>query len=240
MDNYLIIGANSPMVYDLIHYINRRPDSTLTLVVRDLFKFNNEFSDLNFKNVDVYACDLDSEDIYDILDKTNRVYRGMCYVAGRTNVTLVKFMKRVELDQVFEVNFYKPFFITQFLLNKKRLEKKSNVIYVSSISGTGRVAPGIASYSTSKAALNNLVNVLALENGVSGIKFNTVCPGVVDSNFNLDVNALKSNVEDPLQKRYPLGYGRPEDISNLIQYLLIDNTWINGQNIVVDGGFASS
>jgi NAD(P)-dependent dehydrogenase (short-subunit alcohol dehydrogenase family) len=111
------------------------------------------------------------------------------------------------------------------------------VVFVSSISGIGNVAPGITTYSTSKAALNNLVKVLTLECKNLKIKFNTVCPGIVDTNFNLDIDKLKSNQEDQLINRYPLGYGVPSDIDSLIKYLLISNTWISGQNIIIDGGF---
>ena len=91
---------------------------------------------------------------------------------------------------------------------------------------------------TSKAALNNLVKVLAIENSNLKIKFNTICPGVVNTEFNDVVDNLKSDKSNILENRYPLGFGNPNDISSLIKYFLVENTWISGQNIVIDGGFS--
>ncbi len=40
-----------------------------------------------------------------------------------------------------------------------------------------------------------------------------------------------------LETMYPLGLGEPEDIANIVTFLLSDKSrWITGQNIVVDGG----
>ena len=239
MKEYLIIGANSPMVKSLVEELNLQEDVNLTLIIRDEKKFKEGFGKhLNFTRIELIIVDLTTDTIFDIIGKSEKVYDGLCYVAGITHIALAKFLKKEQLSEVFEVNFFKPLFITQALLKKKLLKDAANVIYVSSISGIGSVAPGVLSYSTSKAALNNLVKVLAIENGASGIKFNTVCPGVVETSFNLDVNALKSTINDSLLKRYPLGYGKPNDISSFIKYLLVENSWINAQNIVIDGGFS--
>ncbi|MFM2394909.1 MAG: hypothetical protein RLZZ546_2892 [Bacteroidota bacterium] len=239
MKNYLIIGANSPMVKSLICDLNLQKNVNLVLVVRDENKFKEVYSQcLDFSRIELITIDLTADNIFEFIENCQKVFDGFCYVAGLTHISLAKFLKKEQISEVFEVNFFKPLFITQALFKKKLLKQSANVVYVSSISGTGSVAPGVLSYSTSKAALNNLVKVLAIENGSSGIKFNTVCPGVVETSFNLNINSLKSDVNDPLLKRYPLGYGKPDDISSFIKYLLMENSWINGQNIVLDGGFS--
>jgi NAD(P)-dependent dehydrogenase (short-subunit alcohol dehydrogenase family) len=238
MSNYLIFGANSPMVEDLIIDINENENNKLFLFINNLDKFKSGLGQkLEMSNVEVFCCDLLSDKVFEILDKINVKIDSFCYVSGATHLSLIKFLKRDDVLNVFEVNFLKPLFITQYLLKKKLVEKNANFVYVSSISGNNSVAPGILSYSTSKAALNNLVKVLTLESKSLNIKFNTVCPGIVQTDFNKEIDKVKASKEDLLLSRYPLGYGIPSDVSSLLKYLLIENTWVTGQNITIDGGF---
>jgi NAD(P)-dependent dehydrogenase (short-subunit alcohol dehydrogenase family) len=238
MSNYLFFGANSPMVEGLIMEINKNQNDKLILFINNLEKFKNGIGQsLDMKNVEVFCCDLLSNQIFEILDKINVKIDSFCYVSGATHLSLIKFLKREDISNVFEVNFFKPLFITQYLLKKKLVSRSANFVYVSSISGNQSVAPGILSYSTSKASLNNLVKVLTLECKSLNIKFNTVCPGIVKTDFNKEIDKVKASQEDLLLSRYPLGYGIPSDITSLIKYLLSENTWITGQNITIDGGF---
>lgn len=238
MPNYLVVGANSPMVEDFLIGISKEPNNKIYLFVNDYNKFVSGIgSKLNMNNVQTFCCDLLSEEIFNLLDNIKVQIDSFCYVAGITNLALIKFLKKNDLLNVFEINFFKPLFITQYLLRKKLISSGANLVYISSISGEGKVAPGIASYSTSKAALNNLVKVISIECKSLKLKVNTVCPGIVNTNFNNVVDNLKSNDDKTLSSRYPLGFGLPSDISSLIKYLLIENTWITGQNIIIDGGF---
>jgi NAD(P)-dependent dehydrogenase (short-subunit alcohol dehydrogenase family) len=238
MSNYLIFGANSPMVEDLIFAINKNENDKLFLFINNLDKFKNGLGQkLDMKNVELFCCDLLTDKVFELLDNINVKIDSFCYVSGSTHLSLIKFLKRDYISNVFEVNFFKPLFITQYLLKKKLVALNANFVYVSSISGINSVAPGILSYSSSKASLNNLVKVLTLECKSLNIKFNTICPGIVQTDFNKDIDKVKASNEDLLLTRYPLGYGIPSDISSLIKYLLTENTWITGQNISIDGGF---
>jgi NAD(P)-dependent dehydrogenase (short-subunit alcohol dehydrogenase family) len=238
MSNYLIFGANSPMVEDLILDINKNENNKLFLFINNLDKFKNGLGQkLEMNNVEVFCCDLLSDKVFEIIDNINVKINSFCYVSGATHLSLIKFLKRDDIFNVFEINFFKPLFITQYLLKKKLVAPNSNFVYVSSISGENSVAPGISSYSTSKAALNNLVKVLTLECKSLNTKFNTVCPGIVLTDFNKEIDKVKAANEDLLLSRYPLGYGIPSDVSSLLKYLLLENTWVTGQNITIDGGF---
>lgn len=238
MPNYLIFGANSPMVEDLILDVNKNEKDKLFLFINNLDKFKNGLGQkLDMKNIELFCCDLLSDEVFEILENVKVKIDSFCYVSGATHLSLIKFLKRDDIFNVFEVNFFKPLFITQYLLKKKLVATNANFVYVSSISGNNSVAPGILSYSTSKASLNNLVKVLTLECKSLNIKFNTVCPGIVQTDFNKEIEKVKASNEDLLLSRYPLGYGIPSDISSLIKYLLSENTWVTGQNISIDGGF---
>lgn len=241
MSNYLVFGANSPLVEDLILDINKDEKNKLFLFINDLGKFNRVLGpNLAMNNVEVFCCDLLGDKVFEFIDTIGVKIDSFCYVSGSTHLSLVKFLKRDDIFNVFEINFFKPLFITQHLLKKKLVAVNSNFVYVSSISGLNSVAPGISSYSTSKAALNNLVKVLTIECKSLNIKFNTVCPGIVLTDFNKEIDKVKASNEDLLLSRYPLGYGSPTDVSSLLKYLLLENTWVTGQNITIDGGFTIS
>jgi NAD(P)-dependent dehydrogenase (short-subunit alcohol dehydrogenase family) len=239
MPNFLIIGANSPMIETFLLDINKNQKNKIFLFINNEKKFLNGIgSKLNMNNVQFFSCDLLNEEIYQLLENIKVPIDSFCYVAGSTHLSLIKFTKKIDIEKVFEINFFKPLFITQYLLRKKLITPKANFVYISSISGEGSVAAGISSYSTSKAALNNLVKVLTIECKSLKLKFNTICPGIVNTDFNIVVDDVKTDDNDQLLSRYPLGFGMPSDISTLINYLLVENTWITGQNIIIDGGFS--
>ncbi|MBR4153935.1 MAG: SDR family oxidoreductase [Paludibacteraceae bacterium] len=89
-------------------------------------------------------------------------------------------------------------------------------------------------YSASKAAVEAAVRNLALELSGQQIRINSVIPGAVNTPMakNVEENILNAIVAKQL-----LGMQVPEQIANLIVYLLSDRSdAITGRNIFVDGG----
>ena len=226
------------MIKGVVNKINGDPNMSADIFVRNITKYRGQYQGGLEEKMVIHQCDLCSEEIIEHLCISNEKYSGFIYAAGVSDLTLVKHMTRKRLLDVYEINFIKPLLITKTLIAKSSLKFGANIIFLSSVSGIDNVAPGISSYSTSKAALNNLVKVLALENIKNKIKINTVCPGIVKTEFVKSVVALTEQRGDPLLSRYPHGFGMPDDISPIIWHLLTENTWINGQNITIDGGFS--
>ena len=55
--------------------------------------------------------------------------------------------------------------------------------------------------------------------------------------FNQNKELYNKEFLEELETKYPFGLGEPEDIANIVTFLLSDKSrWITGQNIVVDGG----
>lgn len=113
-------------------------------------------------------------------------------------------------------------------------------VAVASMSGMGP-HPLMGAYSPSKAACINVTAMLAQEWAADGIRANSVAPGMIKTPFTANVYA------DPEMERarndvVPMGrVGAPEDISDVIAFLLSDDArYMTGQNVCVDGGFASS
>lgn len=88
-------------------------------------------------------------------------------------------------------------------------------------------------YSTSKSAVAGMTRHLATLWGPSGVRTNTLVPGGVFSGQN---QAFRAQYES----RVPLGrMGWPGEISRAALFLASDaSSYINGQNLVVDGGFS--
>ena len=92
-------------------------------------------------------------------------------------------------------------------------------------------------YSASKAAVIGFTKALAKELGPSGIRVNCIAPGVIDTEMNShlsedDMKALAD--ETPLCR-----IGKPEEVAGAVSFLASDDSsFITGQTISVDGGFA--
>jgi 3-oxoacyl-[acyl-carrier protein] reductase len=93
-------------------------------------------------------------------------------------------------------------------------------------------------YVLSKHALNGAVKTLAIELGPSGVLVNSVSPGYIATPL-----TYRNNSKQDLEKLVagiPLGrLGEPHEIAKVVEFLCSDlNTYINGQDLVVDGGFS--
>ncbi|WP_139977997.1 SDR family oxidoreductase [Nocardioides litoris] len=112
-------------------------------------------------------------------------------------------------------------------------EHGGSVVNISSVSGV-QVAPFIAFYGASKAAMISLTESLAQELG-PGIRVNAIAPAVVKTKF---AEMLYVGREEEASAAYPLKrLGEIEDIGALAAFLLSDEaSWLTGQTVVADGG----
>ena len=115
------------------------------------------------------------------------------------------------------------------------IEKKSGLI-VNISSVWGEVGGSCESvYSASKAALLGFTKALAKELGPSGIRVNSVSPGVIDTRMNArlsdgDMEALREEI--PLER-----IGRGEDVAKAV-WFLYENDYVTGIDLPVNGGFS--
>jgi NAD(P)-dependent dehydrogenase (short-subunit alcohol dehydrogenase family) len=102
-------------------------------------------------------------------------------------------------------------------------------------------APGYASYCASKGAVESLVRALAVDFGPSGVRVNTLTPGVVATplayvdrpNFDDLVEGMAAGL--PLRR-----IGQPDDMAGPAVFLLSDDSaWMTGQSLVIDGGYTA-
>ncbi len=118
--------------------------------------------------------------------------------------------------------------------------RRGAVVNVSSVAGS-RSFPGLASYCVSKAAVDQLTRVAALDLAAKGVRINAVSPGVVVTNLHRRGGMDETRYADFLERAkstHPLGRaGTPEEIADLIAFLVSPASgWITGETIAIDGG----
>jgi len=105
------------------------------------------------------------------------------------------------------------------------------VINISSISRGGNM--GQSNYSAAKAGVAAMTVTWAKEFARYGIRVNTISPGFIGTEM---VRSMKPEALAKLQAMIPAGrIGEPDEIAHTVQYLM-ENDFVNGRNIEVDGG----
>lgn len=143
-------------------------------------------------------------------------------------------------DQVISVNARGALLVTKYASRSMiRLGKGGSIVNVSSQAALVALH-GHISYGSSKAALDNITRVSALELGKYGIRVNSVNPTVVMTPMSAFYWG-RPEIEEPFLKQMPLGRWASEDeIAAPIVFLLGDGaSMITGVSLPIDGGFTA-
>jgi NAD(P)-dependent dehydrogenase (short-subunit alcohol dehydrogenase family) len=134
------------------------------------------------------------------------------------------------------VNLDSTFFACQSAISLMRENRAGNIINLSSINVLigPKQMPG---YVAAKSALNGLSKSLANQYGEYGIRINTILPGWVATDRQLDL-WLTPEAEKEWQKSVPLkGRLDPEHVASMALFLAADDSeMITGQQFVIDAG----
>ena len=213
-----------------------RMGARVVVTGRDVERLQITFSMLQGEGHIQIVADVDKDEDIERLADSCPELDGLVNNAGQSKGTPVNFIRREDLENVFQTNLYGVMLLTKRLLKKKKLARGGSIVFTSSIS-SHMTAPGIAIYAASKAALSAYMRNCAIELAPKGIRANAVLPGMVETKL---INNGKYTEEDRQadMQLYPLGrYGKPEDIAYLMVYLLSDaSVWMTGSELVIDGG----
>jgi len=140
------------------------------------------------------------------------------------------------IDALLAVNVRAPLLLVAALAPSMIARGRGSIINLSSVSGLVGT-PRRAAYAASKGALDAATRSLAIELGPSGIRVNSVAPGVVDTALWAKNKAIPGVVES-IEAQTPLRrWGMPEDIADVIVFLASDaSRFVTGETIAVDGG----
>lgn len=140
-----------------------------------------------------------------------------------------------QFDQMVDMHFKGPFFLTQSLL--PLLKDGGRILNVST--GLARFTqPGRAAYASVKGAMEVLTRYQAKELGARGISVNIIAPGAIETDFSGGAVRDNPEVNQYIASQTALGRaGLPDDIGDAIAALLSDELgWMTAQRIEVSGG----
>lgn len=114
----------------------------------------------------------------------------------------------------------------------------ASVIGISSM-GSQRFIPGYAAMGAAKGGLEALTRQLAVELAPRGIRVNTVCGGLIETD-SLNYLPEGAQMAEVARAHTPLGrLGNPEDIAGVVHLLVQPEArWVTGQVVVADGGLS--
>jgi 3-oxoacyl-[acyl-carrier protein] reductase len=132
------------------------------------------------------------------------------------------------------------FFCSQAAGKQMILQKSGKIINIASMFGLGGI-PERACYCSAKAGVIELTKVLGCEWAHYNINVNAIAPGYVETDLVKNLISQGTFDEQVLAERTPVGrLARTEEIAEIALFLASEESkYIQGQTIVVDGGWSS-
>ncbi len=186
------------------------------------------------EGAEVYRFDVSDEAaVRAFFDKISKVD----ILVNNAGVSLIKQIQdttEAEFDRVFSVNVKGAFLCSREAAKKMISQGRGLIVNISSV--WGEVGASCESvYCASKAALIGFTKALAKELGWSGVRVNSVSPGVIQTQMNAcfspdDLAAIKEEI--------PAGrLGEGEEVASAVRFLE-ENDYVTGADIPVNGGFS--
>ena len=183
-----------------------------------------------------------NDDLDQLINKTLNNFKGIDILvnsAGLFNGAPLHEISDSQWDGMMNINIRSVFQLTRRVLPIMMAQKSGSIVHISSILGLIAV-PQVAAYNVSKGALNQFSRSIAVEYGSYGIRSNSICPGLIETDMTADLMKDASLMQE-WSKEYPIGrFGKPEDVASACLFLASDeSSFITGTVLPVDGGFTA-
>lgn len=216
--------------YDVILHYNNGYESAKLLKEEFDKKYNRDYL--------MVKCDLSKEEEIDnMLNTIYKRYNSIDILINNAGIaidTLFEDKTKDNFMKTLDINLIAPFLLCKKIGPKMKENKYGVIINISSTNGIDTSYIESLDYDASKAGLislsKNLANYFA-----PYVRVNTICPGWVNTEMNkeLDKDFIKNEEDKILLGRF----ANPEEIANLIEFLISDKaSYINNSIIRIDGG----
>lgn len=158
--------------------------------------------------------------------------------AGCNDINSIMEIKDEEIDKMMNTNLISPIKLLRGFVGKMKENRYGRIVNIGSIwsivSKSGRTV-----YSATKHGIHGVTKTLAVELAADNILVNTICPG-----YTLTELTRNNNTEEEIKsisREIPIGrLAKPEEIAEVVFFMAHEsNSYLTGQEIVVDGGFTS-
>lgn len=144
-----------------------------------------------------------------------------------------------EWDRVHDTNVRGAYLLMREAVQAMRRHGRGGrIINISTIGSVHPVLHGNYAYGSSRAGTNALTRQFALEFAAEKINSNAILVGAIPSDPFPEGCPMPPKGPGVQPERFPMGHGVPEDVAPTALLLASEaGRYINGQTIVVDGGF---
>lgn len=137
-------------------------------------------------------------------------------------------------EHVMRLNLTSTFLVSKMAV--PHMSEGGSIVNLASLAGRDGGGPGAAAYATSKGAVMTFTRALAKELGPSGIRANSICPGMISTTFHdtFTKDAVRTNVagSTPLRRE-----GQAQEVADLVAYLASsESSFITGASLDINGG----
>jgi len=229
----LITGATRGIGFEIAKAFEELNATVIITGTKDNFitkEFNCHYEKLFINNENNWKNQINS-----IINK----YNGFDICINNVGINRINPIEKTDyedLENIILTNLTAPIYITS-LVSKKMIEnKKGSIINIGSIFGTVSKM-GRSPYTATKSGIIGVTKTMSIDLADHNILVNCVSPGFVDTELTRKV--LGEEQMKIMAKRIPLKrLASAKDIAPLILFLCSEfNTYITGQNIIIDGGF---
>ena len=190
----------------------------------------------NYENVFFHFLDIEQPDIN--LDFVPEVLHGFVYCPGTIVLKPFSRLQLSDFQSDFHINFLGMIKILQQILPNLRKAEQASIVLFSSVA----VQMGMAFHSSiaaSKGAIEGFTKAAAAEFSPA-VRVNCIAPSLTETPLaepllNTEAKIIAMGAKHPLQR-----IGQPEDIANMVDFLLSKkSSWITGQTFHIDGGMSA-
>ncbi|MBF0528929.1 MAG: SDR family oxidoreductase [Deltaproteobacteria bacterium] len=141
---------------------------------------------------------------------------------------------------IMAININAVFFMSREALKVMKEHRQGAIVNVSSIAGLVG-GKGLTAYCTSKGAIIQMTQSMALDYATDGIRINAICPGETDTPMLFSGHAKRPTRQELEEMKIPSipmkRLARPEEIARAVLFLASDDaSYITGTFLTVDGG----
>jgi len=160
--------------------------------------------------------------------------------AGQPRVAPSLELPEADYRYTLDLNLTAYFLLSQALARGMLERGRGSIINVGSMNGT-QPFPQRLAYCVSKAGVNMLTKVMAIEWAAAGVRVNCIAPGYVETEFITTLSARGILDRDKLARRTPMGrLGTPAEIAAVAVFLATEEaSFMTGEVVTADGGWSS-
>ena len=197
---------------------------------------SRELSQTFHTDVRILRADISSQSsigkIQAALEKEDIRLSAVVFNAGLTCRGPLESMELPDWEKVFFANVHFPVFLLQQIIG--RINEGGSIVFTGSAMGIHPHAVSLA-YGVTKSAVHALVKNLVKTLAPYRIRVNAIAPGFVDTDWQKEKPAA---IRQSIESKIALGrFCKPEEVAG-IYLTAIENPYLNGEIIVVDGGYS--